>query len=273
MATEVCVGDCLYVDNDGLLQIRVDNETVVCEDDGTGNTVLKSFGNKGFTDWDLDYDCPIGYGQKVYCEADTTNLWTQKEYKECGVGGDFSSIPNINQLLAGNGTPIREVKKTLTNNDPCGRDLCVQVHYNWNTYQVDIPGGGTGFQLNAEVCDPDNPGQWINVSSSGFCNYGPDMMGYNPGSTTYDLCFGIPRNSSIDIGMRWITAPEPTKHTPGAAWDVSPTGIYGDYMRWEISSNCEDCGCAFESLGNGNPTEGTGGLPTGPPLQGGSGPR
>jgi hypothetical protein len=246
VSTQFCVGDCLYVDENGLLQIRVDNDSIQCTDDGTGNTVLTATGDQGFLDWDLDFTCPITTGQKVYSQSGTPNLYIAPVFRESGIGGDWEYLPNINTLLSANNTPIRQIRKTLSNNDPCGRSVGLKVFHHFGTVRIRVDAGST-LSLTAQVYDIGTPGEWRNDSSLGLGNNTTGSIMYNPGDLVITQSMIIPPNTSITIGQRWLTGPTPAEHTTGG-WTAIENSVYGSYMTWEMSSEINGMNIHHENL-------------------------
>lgn len=256
MSEKLCVGDCMKLDEEGRITVVPDESTIVCEDDGSGGTHLVA---KTIDCDPWPYRCTTSeMGNRVYCEDGL--LYTLKPYSRYGTGGDFRLLPEITTLLSSPvGTVIREARAVITNTDPCCRDLCVIVNFNFSKNQIWVPPGGT-FEVDYAVSTDGESGIKIIYDEIHRNTQNPaDNATTNPndvipldlvdrhhsgGTSNWTERFSLACGESREIIMRIQLAAE---HTPGVNWNIGNNAVsfYGMYFDYLMVSDCENWNLAL----------------------------
>jgi hypothetical protein len=230
MPDSICMSDCFYQDEQGRIALRLDNETIKCEQDSTGNSRLVATGGLAdCTPW--PHACaPSLYGQPIYCDADGKLYAGLKPYYKSGSQGSYSLIPDLGTLMQGTGQVLRTATSTFLNDDTCGRNVELNIDFLFNGFNFTVP-ASKGLWLLPQISFDGI--QWISIQGIGIINHSAVQYNMVESAFSWKERKTVAPGQSVTMGMRWMTGNSGQGHSTGETFNSTSESLYGFQLYWD----------------------------------------
>jgi hypothetical protein len=220
----MCVAGGLFVDSDGILKVRPDNDTIRLVQGPQGESLALSYRPTPAVEW--PWAQTPSWGHKVF------------EYNGRLYGAPGNSVffaENTDAwghwtTLNGLGNTYRLAQVIITNSDPLRRDMFIEFTAIWGGYNIHLPSGGKSAfiaQMDTGAGFPETGG--INSKHHNTTAYTQDFTaGHISGTHVVPV---LKYGETAKLGIRWRIHTSPNEHY------VPPTGeIVGGFYHCSVSA-------------------------------------